>query len=106
MDTYASLSNTIFLIIGSILFFALAVMYAVNIFKRKLKNRWFIAPVYTMLVLALALITHVAWVFALGFPIYFIDSKLRSMDKADEADERRRIREERYGSESNNESDN
>lgn len=97
MDTYASLSNTLFLIIGSVLFFALAVMYARNIFKKKLKNRWFIAPIYTLVVMALALITHVAWVFALGFPIYFVDSKLRSMDKADETAEKRKIREERYG---------
>lgn len=96
MDNYATLSNLLFLIIGSVLFFALAVMYAVNIFKRKLKNRWFIAPVYTLIVMALAMITRVSWVFALGFPIYFIDSKLRSLDKADEAEERRRKREEQY----------
>ena len=98
MNTYASLSNTLFLIIGSVLFFALVIMYVRNIFKKKLKNRWFIAPIYALVVTALALITNVSWVFALGLPIYFIDSKLRSMDKADEADERRKIREERYGS--------
>lgn len=88
------ISNTIFLIIGSVLFMALAVMYVVNITKKKLKNRWFIAPIYTLLVMAIALITQICWFFGLGFFIYFIDSKLQSMDKADAKAERMRALEE------------
>ncbi len=82
------LSNVIFLIIGSVLFFALAVKYVIDIYRKKLKTRWFIAPIYTMLVMALALITQVAWFFGLGFFIYFIDSGLRSKDKKDAVLER------------------
>lgn len=88
------ISNTIFLIIGSVLFMALAVMYVINITKKKLKNRWFIAPIYTLFVMAIALITQICWFLGLGFFIYFIDSKLRSMDEKDAKAERMRALEE------------
>ena len=89
------MTNTIFLIIGSVLFLMLAAKYVIDITKNHLKNRWFIAPIYLLSVMAIALFLEVSYVFALGFFIYFIDGKLKSMDEKEAKAERIRQIEEK-----------
>lgn len=95
-------SNVVFVFIGAILFGALAVFYSVRIIKNNLKTRWFIAPIYVLVVLALALILQVAWIFGLGFFVYFIDTWLTALDDKDAKEEKRRAREENAKKEAEN----
>ena len=88
--------NTFFLIFASVLFLALAGKYVYDITKKHLKNRWFIAPIFLLAVMAIALFLEVSYVFALGIFIYPIDGKLKSMDEKEAKAERIRQREVQY----------